>query len=171
MSSLTDLRNSLEEYDGKSPTILSEIATLQRGRKTFLPDLVTLASDPQGSIADGATWILGSELKAGETLAVQEVHRLLSSLTDIVTWQAQLHICQSLRHLSVPPELLPDLISWLTPLLEAKRPFLRTWSMDALCSLWGTSPDTDALLTRMETDDAASVLARARALRREFAPG
>lgn len=168
MSTLADLRRALTEYDGKATTILSEAAAEHRHLETFLSNLVTLASDTEDTVSDGATWILKAELEAGTDLAKPDTKRLITSLTRITAWQAQLHICQSLSRITVPKAQQPDLEKWLAPLLTAKRPFLRAWSADALSRLWGASPETDALLTRMETDSAGSVRARIRALRREF---
>ena len=52
--------------------------------------------------------------------------------------------------------------------LNAPRPFLRAWALNALCHLQGSGAETAALLIRMEADAAASVRARVRNLRRVF---
>jgi hypothetical protein len=89
----------------------------------------------------------------------------------VTAWQSQLHICQSISYVTVPADLSPDLERWLRPLLDAPRPFLRAWAVDAMCRVYGASRKVTALLKKMETDDAASVRARVRNLSREFGKG
>lgn len=165
------LREELSEYDGRSASILSEISMRHRGRARFLSDLVRLASDREPVISAGATWIMKVRLEQGQTLSRHDVGRLVRELEGVTAWQAQLHICQSVGHISVPEALVPDLESWLLQLLDAPRPFLRAWTVDAVCRLWGGSSKTDAVLAQMQSDQAASVRARVRNLKREFGAG
>jgi len=129
---------------------------------------VTLVSDPEQAVSEGATWIIRAELAQGKTLLRDDILRLVSSIDDITAWQAQLHICQSISHIAVPEEAVPAVEVWLETLLSAPRPFLRAWAIDALCHVRGASGKTDALLKRMENDKAASVRARVRNLKRVF---
>lgn len=102
-------------------------------------------------------------------LPPHEVERLASRLNDVKTWQTQLHICQSIRYITVPKKSEQSIENWLKKILEARRPFLRAWSVDAYCRSFGGSPQkTKLLLERMEKDEAASVRARVRNLKREF---
>lgn len=166
------LREELIAYHGRNPKILSEIIIRRCDQKGFLSDLITLALDKEPIISEGATWILKAELEKGQHLSRQDVNLLIFGLKAVTTWQAQLHICQSIQYLAVPQESAPDLEQWLEALLEAKRPLLRAWSVDALCRVRGSSsPKTKTLLEQMETDDAGSVRARIRNLKREFDAG
>ena len=171
MTSANELREELAAYDGKSPTILSEIAVRHRGGARFLTELVALASDVEPVISAGATWIIKAELERGQRLSPQDVLHLASSLDGVTAWQAQLHICQSIGRVAVPEEAAPALEQWLTALLNAPRPFVRAWALDALCRLRGASVETDALLEHMEKDKAASVRARVRNLKRTVGGG
>ena len=150
---------------------LSEIARRHQDGARFLTELVTLASDVEPVISEGATWIIKAELERGQTLSPQDVLQLASRLDHVTAWQAQLHICQSLRHVAVPEEAVSVLEEWLTALLNAPRPFLRAWAVDGLCRLRGASVETDALLEKMGEDKAASVRARVRNLKRSFGGG
>ncbi len=168
MANAENLRQELTTYDGRSPTILSEISVRYRDQPNFLSDLVRLAVDENPLISEGATWMLKAELEAGQVCSPQDVKRLVVGLKGVTAWQAQLHICQSIKHITVPQELALELERWLSALLDAPRPFLRAWALDAVCQLRGASPKTKALLAQMETDDAASVRARVRNLKRAF---
>ncbi|SFA84529.1 hypothetical protein SAMN05421688_1097 [Poseidonocella pacifica] len=168
LTNVYDLREELIEYDGQSVSMLSEISTRHLGRTGFLSELTDLASDDDPGVSEGATWIIRDLLEGGQSLLSQDVERLVGGLGDITAWQAQLHVCQSMGYISVSGEAALTLECWLTALLDAPRPFLRAWAVDALCRLRPASSDTHALLKRMETDEAASVRARVRNLKAEF---
>lgn len=169
MAKAKSLREELTAYDGRNPKILSEIIIRCCDQQGFLSDLITLALDKEPIISEGATWILKAELEKGQVLSQRDVNLLVLGLKTVTAWQAQLHICQSIRYFTVPQELESNLEHWLEPLLNAKRPLLRAWSVDAMCRVRGAySPKTKALLDRMEADDAGSVRARIRNLKREF---
>ena len=170
MGNISILRNALEAYDGKSPAILSEISAQHQNRASLMSDLVTLALDAEQDISEGATWVIKALLDQKKTLSEEDVSRLIKGLDGVTAWQAQLHICQCIAHISVPPKATPGLETWLRALLDAQRPFVRAWALDALCRLLGASSKTRFLLNQMESDKAASVRARVRNLRATFAP-
>lgn len=161
------LRERLTAYDGRSPTIASETAAQCRDAPCFLDAIIRLASDEDRMVSEAATWILKDELEAGARLDRAMTDGLIAGLDRLEAWQAKLHICQAVSHLDVPKTSRETLRSWLTPLLDAERPFLRAWALDGLCHL----PDTpvSALLDRMAGDPSASVRARVKNLRRQLA--
>jgi ribosomal protein S18 acetylase RimI-like enzyme len=161
---VTRLRERLTAYDGRSPTIASEAAAQCRDAPGFLDAVIGLASDENRMVSEAATWILKDELEAGVRLDRAMTDRLVAGLDRLEAWQAKLHICQVVSHLDVPRTARETLHNWLTPLLDAERPFLRAWALDALCHLPGTR--VDALLRRMAEDRSASVRARVRNLAR-----
>ena len=160
------LEEALGRYDGKATEVLAEIRAAFSARQTFLSELVSLASHEKAAISDGATWLIKALLDDGGRLTDSEAEALLGRLDAITSWQAQLHICQSVRHLAVPKHLASNCADWFEALLKSKRPFLRAWSMDALQEL----ASRDAMLgdrakdvlRAAERDPAASVRARAR---------
>jgi ribosomal protein S18 acetylase RimI-like enzyme len=158
------LRERLTAYDGRSPTIASEAAAQCRDAPGFLDAVIGLASDDDRLVSEAATWILKDELEAGARLDRAMTDGLIAGLDRLEAWQAKLHICQAVGHLDVPETARETLRSWLTPLLDAERPFLRAWALDALCHLPGTR--VDALLRHMAEDRSASVRARVRNLAR-----
>lgn len=51
------LRRELTEYDGRNPTILAEMSRRHHDHAAFLSELVSLASDAETVVSEGATWI------------------------------------------------------------------------------------------------------------------
>lgn len=164
-----DLREALRAYDGRAPTILSEALARFRDHDGFLDVLVELASDRDRLLSVASTWMLKAELEDGRELTSGQADRLLAGIAGISAWQAQLHLCQSLARIDVPAPRRDLLRAWLMPLLEADRPFLRAWALDAVCRLPGEATASDRLLDRMDKDPAASVRARVRYLRKAAA--
>lgn len=160
------LRDALANFDGKAVSMLSEIRAELGGRKTFVAELVSLAGDDEGAIADGATWLIKNLLDEGARLTPSQTADLINRLDAITTWQAQLHICQSAGQLDVQVQQTGAFANWLTPLLRSDRPFLRAWSMDALQHLAARNAKLKrraaAALDAAEQDSKASVRARAR---------
>lgn len=139
MLSSEHLRQELSAYDGRNPTILSELSMRYRAHTGFQSDLVTLASDEVPTISEGATWMLKAELEEGYVLPPQDIDRLASRLSEVTAWQAKLHICQSMRYLLVPKKSKQVIEDWLKTMFDAQKPFLRAWSIDAYCRLCGGS--------------------------------
>ncbi len=170
MAGKTTLERRLQDYDGVAVSILSEARAVFREVPDFHDDLIRLCCDQRPAIADGATWILKAELDDGAQLPAVLVDRLVASLDEVQSWPAMLHLCQCIRHLLLSPVQAAALRLWLSPLLRHKRPFLRAWALDGLCHLPDVGQDPPILqhLDAMENDPAASVRARARALRKMF---
>ncbi len=163
---MTELEEALARYDGKATDILLEIRAVFGDRESFLSELVGLAAHDDAAVSDGATWLIKARLEDGARLTGSETDALLGRLQAIASWQAQLHICQSLQRLAVPEPLTEAVADWLTPLLTSERPFLRAWSMDALQELASRNASlaasAEAALDAALQDSAASVRARAR---------
>ncbi len=150
--------------------------------RTEHPRLTTLV----GFLSDGTvdaitvTWLLKHALEQGEQLSVPLTTRLIAALRDDWAWEAELHICQSIRSMKVDPSQARTLAIWLRKRLVHERAFVRAWSLDALCSLAKANHryrrSADQALSDAETDPAASVRARVRNLRKSrsneaFRPG
>ncbi|WP_421723142.1 hypothetical protein [Bauldia sp.] len=167
---MSTIEEALARFDGKATTILSEIRAKFGGEPTFVSEVVRLASAKNPQISDGSTWLIKNCLEDGVRLTPSQTEDLVAHLDAVTSWQAQLHICQSLQYMEIPARLADLFAAWLTPLLRSDRPFLRAWSMDALQHLASRSPKLsrqaeDALETAGR-DSSASVRARARRWRR-----
>lgn len=174
------LFDALAAYDGRNTADLRSIQSRLGNEAGYLTALIDLAASPQGAVADGATWLLLDGLKKGATPSPDDVTRLLgklAELTDLASWGAQLHICQSVRLLpleaakAAKAAQVEPLAAFLGPLLTAPKPFLRAWSLDALVHLATIDPtlkpQAREALAAAQQDKAASVKARARNLARE----
>ncbi len=167
---MSALFEALCEFDGKAVSILSEAHARFGARASFLSDLVELASNQTEHVGDGATWLIKNCLENGERLAPEMTEVLFSGLSEIGTWPAQLHLCQSFAYLDIPETSAVNAADWLDGLLQHTRPFLRAWSMDAYQHLAIQHPRfderADMALVSDERDHAASVKARARHARK-----
>ncbi len=161
------MRDAFAMYDGRSPTVLSEISARHRERAGFLEALIGLIGDDDRMVSEGATWVLKSELETGRRLDESLTARLVAAADRVTAWQAQLHLCQIVAHLEVPESARAPLRTWLIQRLDADRPFLRAWALDGLCHL--SDGPLGSLLDRMADDPSASVRARVRNLRRQVA--
>ncbi len=165
------LRGWLNEYDGRSVSLLSEAEALFGNRPDYLDSLIELAGDGQNHIAGGATWLMKHHVEAGGALTAEQTAALLANVRDAKGWETLLHVCQSIRYLDIEAGLAPDLIDWIEPLLTDQRPFVRAWALDALCAVAERSPkykaQAAAALEAAEKDPGASVRARARRLKKQ----
>ncbi len=163
---LETLKTRLLAFDGRGLSVLGEIEATCMHEGGYCDFLIELAGDPEGSVSSGATWLIKARVERGEALSRAQTMILFSWLASVQDWTAQLHICQSVGHLTVEPADAARLASWLTPLLTHKRPFLRAWSLDALCQIARDNSDyaeeARTALAAAAGDTAASVRARAR---------
>jgi hypothetical protein len=165
---LRTLSTLLSEYDGKATTYLGEAEAQCSQQEGYLDALIELLAMREGHVANGASWLIRSALEQELELAEGQVRALIAQLSSIEDWAAQLHICQLVRHLTIPASDAGTLAGWLSKLLEHKRPFLRAWSLDALGALATQHAEYSAIfntaLKVAHEDDAASVRARTRQL-------
>lgn len=170
MKTATAIRKAIADFDGRSPSPLSEASARFSEEPDYLNALLALAADPEPSISTGATWMLKTALETGAMLSEAQAATLLDKLERITHWQAQLHICQMAGFLTIPGDKVVWFRNWLLPLQHHDRPFLRAWALDALCGLPGAASQTSVreLLEKMAEDPAASVRARVRNLRKSF---
>lgn len=170
-SCLERLREQISEFDGRSTTILGEAEARHKNDADYLESLIALTSDPANEVSSGATWLLKSFLEGGGSLSDVETTSLMRQLDNVTVWDAQLHICQSARYLSLNGSDAAVFALWLEPLLAHRRPFVRAWSVDALCRVAVQSPkykkDAQDAIAAASEDDAASVRARVRNIRAE----
>jgi hypothetical protein len=171
-----DLRQSLlqalSSFTGSETTILGEAEAAYAEQPGYLDCLLTLIPSPEEALSAGATRLLKSAFEKGHTLDARQLAGLIIALPAIRAWQAKLHICQSVQYLALTPDLATALADWAEPLLSHKRPFLRAWSLSAYVTAAqaesGLADKARAHLGNADMDDAASVKARARALRKLY---
>jgi hypothetical protein len=162
------LLTRLQAFDGRAVSILGEVEADYRGEAEYRDALIALAAHDQAQVSSGATWLIKAALERGEALSAAQSEALWDEIPAIRYWQAQLHICQSAAYLTFSADGAATMDRWLTPLLHHHRPFLRAWSVDALCRIAAQHPEyghaaRDAARAAAK-DSAASVRARVRQL-------
>ena len=167
---MTSLEEALGQFDGKATSVLSEIRAVFGDGEAFRDDLVRLAGQGQAPIAAGATWLIKALLDDGVRLTPSQTEALVGALDALRSWQAQLHVCQSVGRLDLSAVQADTCADWAARLVRSDRPFLRAWAMDALQHLASRSLHAkilaEAALAVAEQDPAASVRARARKWRK-----
>ena len=171
VSQLTSLRFALSEFDGRALTVLGETAAKFQNQSRFLKNLVVLSSDADEHVSSGATWILKSRFEAGDRLTAQNSRLLFSNIGKIQNWAAQLLICQSAAYFRPDAKSAGQFVQWLTERLDHERPFIRAWSLDALCRMARQYPEhaikAEQALEQAANDPAGSVKARIRNINSE----
>ena len=156
----------LAQFDGRATTLLGEAESAFHEQPGYRSALVQLAADAEGTVSSAATWLLKSWLEKGGAITARQTAELCSQLPGVTSWQAQLHLCQSIRFLDVTKGDADAVHRWLMPLLAHDRPFVRAWSLDALASLARQHSHLHAALAKAlehaGQDEAASVRARTR---------
>ncbi len=166
MSVKSDLEIALAEFDGRATTLLSEAAAAHSHRSGYMSALVALCGSRDENVAGGATWLIKDHLENGGALTAAQITNLVASGAECAGWAAKLHLCQSAQYLTFSEADARTFAAFARSLLDHKRPFLRAWSLDALCHLAAQHDAfravAGAALKKAAKDPAASVKARAR---------
>lgn len=162
------MKQVLSAYDGKAISLLTELAVRVHLRPDYMMTLIALMGRGEGHVSDGATYLIKRALEEGAHLDDDQMDALLANLPALSAWQAILHMCQSVRLLTLMDEHADPLAEWLAGHLDHARPFIRAWSVDGLCHIGERFPAHHArafaALEAARADDAASVRARVRNL-------
>ncbi len=166
---MSELLQALRAFDGKATSILSEARTRFGGSAGFLDELAALIASQDGSVADGATWLIKDCAESGVVPGPPETAAIVARLDAVPTWQAALHLCQTAEFFAFSPDQARRFAQWAAQFLDHERPFLRAWSMNALQHAARQAPDlaplAETALSLAENDKSASVRARARKIR------
>lgn len=164
------LEEHLRQFDGKAVSCLTEAQVACRQNPDYPDELIRLCFDPRPLISDGASWILKAELEGGLRPSESQREAITHSLSKITSWQAALHLFQVVELLDLSATQAARFADWSRCYADHRRPFLRAWRLHATVTLNHQHPelgqDVRALLAEAEQDNAASVRARARQLRK-----
>ncbi len=160
------------EFDGKTTGSL-EVACKAAGKDfTEFERLLKFAGSEDTRLQIAATWALRKLLELGAEMTVEHCNSFVKIAAAQTAWEAQLHIVQSVQFIRNQDLNARQLAEIIMPWHAAERPFLRAWTLDAVCHLAqldaGLKPDARTLLAQSEADPAASVRARARNLRKSM---
>ena len=169
---MMDLIEGLEEFDGKRTAVLERIdAGLERDERS-LARLLDASRDGREDFQTGATWLLKRWHDEDERVIEDAAPSLVAVLEVVTSWGAQLHLLQILADLEVPEDACAALTRLLPGCLESENKFVRAWSLSVLASLGDQHVELrDGVLDVLDGadgDEAASVRARLRQLRKRF---
>ena len=167
-----DLREALNAFDGKHTDSLERIATRLPVDQALLDGLSELALDDDLKLQSAATWLLKRFAEAGVTLNDSQGARLLQVLKRDSHWEAKLHVLQMLDRLSVPQEERGTAMEQAVAQTEESNRLIRAWSYHGIAVVADGHQqyrlEAQTWLSHGETDEAASVRARIRRLRKKY---
>lgn len=158
------------EFDGKTTGSL-ELACKAAGKDfNGFARLFELAASEDTRLQIAATWVLRKLLEMGAEMTAAQCKTFIETAAAQTAWEAQLHVAQSVQFIRNQDLNARQLAEIIMPWRAAKRPFLRAWTLDALCHLAQRDAElkgmASELVTKAKGDPAASVRARARNLRK-----
>lgn len=123
---MTALHDYLAQWDGKSADYLAD------GMERFvdcndLADRLLDACDVP-ELQAAATWLLRHHLEQGSDLTENQTARLIAQMAQLVSWEARLHVLQTLPQLAIPDGLADPVQAFLVQGMTDKKTFVRAWS-------------------------------------------
>ncbi len=157
------LLGRLMEWDGKSAAYLKQLAEDQGQASGYLEDVIHLCHDPNPRVHTGATWLLKHAIGRGAQVPFS---RVKDAVHPQISWEARLHIFQSLSAMDLTSDQVGDLVPVIQEALTSKRAILRAWALDALYRCALVSPEVEGLwevaASQAMAKEKASVKARLR---------
>lgn len=160
------------EFDGKTTGSLEAACKAAGQDFNRFERLFALAASQDTRLQIAATWTLRKLLELGAEMTAAHCAAFVEIAAAQTAWEAQLHIAQSVQFIRNEDLNAQQLTEIIMPWQESKRPFLRAWTIDALCHLAqqdaALTPLAKSLMAKGETDPGASVRARVRNLRKSM---
>lgn len=164
---------AIAEYDGKHSDSLAAVAAGVSPSQEVLAALCDFVGGEDRRAQSAASWLLRRYVEAGAVLSPQESEQVLAALIECEHWQTRLHILQMMGHVTLPASRVETLWRALGEYRQDANKFLRAWSYYAAAVVADQHPRyrDRALgwLAAAERDEAASVRARVRRMRKAFA--
>lgn len=163
---------AIAEYDGKASDSLASIAARIDPSPAVLQGLCDLVCSDDARIQSASSWLLRRYVSAGAILSQMQTEQALTILTASCHWEARLHILQMMGDLTLPASRVEQL--WLTLIEQTTdgNKFIRAWSYHGLAVVADQHPPYRepalTLLAAADQDEAASVRARIRRIRKAF---
>ncbi len=168
-----DLRTRLDAFDGVHIDTLEAIAESLAPKPQAFDALCELARSDEGKMQSASTWLLKRLLEKGNRLSGEQTTALLNVLRRDGHWEAKLHVLQMLGDLAIGADASPELWAKLSEQTKDKNKLIRAWSYHGLAVIADQHSAYRARavdwLADGEKDEAASVRARIRRLRKTLA--
>ncbi|MFK8033272.1 MAG: hypothetical protein AB8B94_03930 [Hyphomicrobiales bacterium] len=133
-----ELHALLSKFDGRTTTSLTDIEVAHGHEDGYVNSLIFLIGNGETNQSDGATWLIKAWLEQNKPFSKAQSDQLIERLPLIDCWQSQLHICQSIKNLTISASEASHVCEWLHGLLRHEKPFLRAWSLNALIVISNT---------------------------------
>lgn len=163
-----ELRDRCEGWDGKDVALLHEVYDLCVDGRGFVASLVKAPAESD-RVQVAWTWLLKRWLEEGGRLTVKQAETLFDGLAQLVPWEAQLHVLQSLHRIDLPDRSREPLEAFVRRALDSEVKFVRAWAFSGLHALAGAfeelRPEAERLMDAARDEGPASVRARIRQLR------
>ncbi|QDU73118.1 hypothetical protein Pan97_00850 [Bremerella volcania] len=165
-----EILNSLRKFDGKHTDVLEQLAARVPRDQESLAQLLAAAEHDDKAIQVAATWLLKRWSDESEPLVESCAADLIALLRISSYWEVQLHLLQILSVVSLPRGSIAALKKVLPDLASDENKLVRAWTCSVFAAIGDCQPrfQKDALevLSRAEEDEAASVRARVRQIRK-----
>ncbi len=166
------LIDALSSFDGKRIDTLKAIAESFPVTPQLLIQLCELTQSQERKMQSASTWLLRRYHQAGAQLSPRQSAQLLQVLLQGSYWESQLQVLQMLDELCIPAEFVESLWTALIGKTCDQNKFIRAWTINGLVVLADQSEqyrdNALALLLQAAVDEAASVRARIRRIRKAF---
>lgn len=167
-----ELIKALQDFDGKRTGVLEQLdASLPRDDSSAT-QLLEIAKHPNTNLQVAATWILKRWSEDGDPHIEDAAASLVELLKNAVHWEVRLHLLQMLSRTRIPSTSLSILKKELQCLMADKNKLVRAWSIGVYVA---AADQNDALragaiaiLEKTDLDEAASVRARIRQIRKRY---
>ena len=160
----------LQADAGLSVGELASLASALAPTPDTIAQLCDIAQDGDHKLQSAATWLIKRLTEKGVAIPASPAERLINLLIAGAGWQARLHILQIIDKLQIPAERADALWHCLNGQLQGSNKFIRAWSYHGLAALANQHQAYRGraliLLERGEGDEAASVRARIRRIRK-----
>ncbi|MCY4020925.1 MAG: hypothetical protein OXG39_16040 [Chloroflexi bacterium] len=163
---------AIAEHDGKGSEGLESIAAEIDPSTAVLQALCDFVGSGDGRVQSAASWLLRRYASAGAALSHRQTEQALNVLITGGHWEARLHVMQMMGDLTVPARRAEPLWSALIAQTKDANKFIRAWSYYGLAVIadqhLSYRGQALALLAAADQEDAASVRARVRRIRKAF---
>lgn len=175
-----ELQEALAAFDGKHTDTLKTLAERCPASPDILQQLCDLMHSDEYKLQSAATWLLRRYQQAGADISDDQTATLCDVLLRDSYWEARLHVLQMMDDLFIPKGLVKKLWRTLGEGTRDGKKLIRAWSYHGVAALADQHPgyrdQALALMAEAERDEAASVRARIRRIRKalkwaQTAPG
>ncbi len=170
--SASSLLEALGAFNGKGTDTLEAIADAYPATADQIQLLCELATSDYTRLQSASTWLLKRMLADGSALSPAQTELVLAVLLRECHWEARLHVLQMMGDLWVPDSMLPKLWNALRDQLKDTNKFIRAWAYFGAAVIADQHPayrdNVLALLAKGAMEEAASVRARLRWIRKAF---